>query len=139
MNYIEERLYSEAFEDGVDYAVQRMFGGRGNNWKLRKHKKALKDARRNRDAQEVVAEPVKVVPTNEMPPASKTVSNNGIGNKPANKKNPGNVGKEASKGSVLNWIKKNPYKSAGLAAALTAASYGGYKYATKDNDEKEED
>ena len=151
MNYIEERLYSEAFEDGVDYAVQRMFGGRGNNWKLRKHKKALKDARRNRSAQEVVAEPVptpaatpaaepvKVVPTNEMPPAPKTASNKGVGSKSANKKNSSNAGKEASKGSILGWIKKNPYKSAGIAAGLAAAGYGGYKFATRNKDEEEDE
>lgn len=27
MSYLEERLYSEAFEEGFDYAVEKMFGG----------------------------------------------------------------------------------------------------------------
>jgi len=27
MSYIEEKLYSQAFEDGVNYAIEKMFGG----------------------------------------------------------------------------------------------------------------
>ena len=27
MSYIEEKLYSEAFEDGMNYAMEKMFGG----------------------------------------------------------------------------------------------------------------
>jgi len=27
MSYIEEKLYSEAFEDGMNYAIEKMFGG----------------------------------------------------------------------------------------------------------------
>lgn len=27
MSYIEEKLYSRAFEDGVNYAIEKMFGG----------------------------------------------------------------------------------------------------------------
>lgn len=26
-SYIEEKLYSQAFKDGVNYAIEKMFGG----------------------------------------------------------------------------------------------------------------
>jgi hypothetical protein len=38
----------------------------------------------------------------------------------------------------MNWIKTNPYKSAGIAAAgLGALGYGGYKFATRGRDDEE--
>jgi hypothetical protein len=44
----------------------------------------------------------------------------------------------AAKGGLMNWIKTNPYKSAGIAAAgLGALGYGGYKFATRGRDDEE--
>lgn len=43
-----------------------------------------------------------------------------------------------TKGGLMNWIKTNPYKSAGIAAAgLGALGYGGYKFATRGREDEE--
>jgi hypothetical protein len=48
-------------------------------------------------------------------------------------------GSAAAKDGLLNWIKKNPYKSAGIAAGLAAAGYGGYKFATRNKEDNSEE
>ena len=149
MSYLEDRIYSEAFEDGVDYAIQRMFAS--NNWKRRKHRKGLRDARRwkslhagdgNNNIQTSVENttPTNIIPVNEKPAntpknTNKTTSNRNTGNKPEEKQN----NSKSEKGSVLGWVKDNPWKTAGIGTGLAAAGYGGYKLATRGNEEGEDD
>lgn len=151
MSYLEDRLYSEAFEDGVDYAIQRMFAS--NNWKRRKHRKGLRDARRwkslhagdgsnNIQASVENTTPTNIIPVNEKPAntpknTNKTTSNKNSEKKPEGKQNNSNVEKE--KGSVLGWVKNNPWKTAGIGTGLAAAGYGGHKLVTKWNEDSEDD
>lgn len=148
MSYLEDRLYSEAFEDGVDYAIQRMFAS--NNWKRRKHRKGLRDARRwkslhagdgsnNIQASVENTTPTNIIPVNEKPAGTKntnkTTLDKNTGKKPEGKQN----NSKSEKGSVLGWVKDNPWKTAGIGTGLAAAGYGGYKLATRGNEEDEND
>jgi len=144
MSYLEDRLYSEAFEDGVDYAIQRMFAS--NNWKRRKHRKGLRDARRwkslhagdgSNNIQTSVENttPTNIIPVNEKPANTPKNTNKNTGKKPEGKQN----NSKSEKGSVLGWVKDNPWKTAGIGTGLAAAGYGGYKLATGGNEEGEDD
>ena len=72
--------------------------------------------------------------------ATNNISSKSVGSKSSSTTSSAKKGgSAAAKNDVLGWIKKNPYKSAGIAATLAAAGYGGYKYATKDKEDNSEE
>ena len=94
---------------------------------------AAADARINGKAPSAPTTQVKVDPS----PATPTISSKTVGSKSGSTAKKG--GSAAAKNDVLGWIKKNPYKSAGIAAGLAAAGYGGYKFATRNKEDNSEE
>jgi len=73
-------------------------------------------------------------------PATPNISSKTVGSKSGSTTSSAKKGgSAAAKNDVLGWIKKNPYKSAGIAAGLAAAGYGGYKFATRNKEDNSEE
>ena len=97
---------------------------------------AAADARINGKAPSAPTTQVKVDPS----PATPTISSKTVGSKSGSTTSSAKKGgSAAAKNDVLGWIKKNPYKSAGIAAGLAAAGYGGYKFATRNKEDNSEE